>query len=110
MLYSQRIYGPERKPNVSLEMLLKIITDWVYPGVLVAFFFGLTIFIHEFGHFIVAKRRGLKIERFSIGFGPKIFGWKKDGVEYQISWLLFGGFVALPQMAPLEAFEGKTDS
>ena len=47
---------------------------WIYPALLVLFFFGLTIFIHELGHFLVAKRRGMKIERFSVGFGPKIWG------------------------------------
>jgi regulator of sigma E protease len=84
--------------------------DKIYPALLVVFFFGLTIFIHELGHFLVAKRRGLKIERFSIGFGPKIFGWTKDGIEYRVSWIPFGGYVALPQMSPMETIEGKTES
>ena len=94
-----------------VETLLNIVTEWVYPALLVVFFFGLTIFVHELGHFLVAKRRKLKIERFSIGFGPKIFGWVgKDGVEYRVSWLPFGGYVALPQMAPMEALEGKSEA
>ena len=38
-------------------------------------FFGGSIFVHELGHFLAAKSRGLKVERFSIGFGPKIFGF-----------------------------------
>lgn len=96
---------------MSSEQLLKIIAEWVYPAVLVLFFFGVTIFIHEFGHFLMAKRRKMKIERFSVGFGPKIFGWVgKDGVDYRVSWLPFGGYVALPQMAPMEAIEGKSES
>ena len=64
MLYSKRTFGPERKQSVSAETSLFFLTDKVYPALLVAFFFGLTIFIHELGHFLVAKRRGLKIERF----------------------------------------------
>lgn len=89
----------------------RIISEWVYPAVVVVFFFGLTIFIHEFGHFLWAKRRGLKVERFSIGFGPKIFGWiGKDGVDYRVSWIPCGGYVSLPQMAPMEALEGKTET
>jgi regulator of sigma E protease len=96
---------------VSFEPLINIITNILYPALLVLLFFGLTIFVHEFGHFLVAKRRGMKIERFSIGFGPKIFGWTgKDGVDYRVSWIPFGGYVALPQMAPMEALEGKTQS
>ena len=62
--------------------------------------FSFAIFIHEFGHFIVAKWLGFKIEVFSIGFGPAL--WKKTigGVEYRISAIPFGGYVALPQLDP----------
>jgi len=88
-----------------------VVGGFVYPALLVLGFFGLTIFIHELGHFLMAKWRGMKIERFSIGFGPKIFGWTgRDGIDYRVSWILFGGYVALPQMSPMEALEGKTET
>lgn len=78
---------------------------------LLALFFGGSIFVHELGHFLAARWRGLKIERFSIGFGPKIFGWTgKDGVDYRISWIPLGGYVALPQMGDSEAIEGATEN
>ena len=67
---------------------------------------GITIFVHELGHFLAAKRRGLVIKRFSIGFGPKIFGWESDGVEYRLSAIPFGGYVALPQLADMGRLEG----
>ncbi len=73
---------------------------------LVIVFFTGSIFVHELGHFWAAKRRGLKVERFSIGFGPKIFGWTKDGTEYRISLFPLGGYVALPQLADMGAIEG----
>ncbi len=73
---------------------------------LVVLFFGASIFVHELGHFLAALRRGLKIERFSIGFGPKLFTWKRGGVEYCISALPLGGYVALPQLADMGALEG----
>ncbi len=95
---------------MSLETVLSVITDWVYPALVVLFFFGFTIFFHELGHFLMAKRRGMKIERFSVGFGSKIWGYKKRGVEYQIGWIPFGGYVALPQMSPMEPIEGPKDS
>ena len=68
--------------------------------------FNLIIFVHELGHFLAAQWRGLKIERFQIWFGSPI--WKKqiNGVQYGIGWIPAGGFVALPQMAPMEAIEG----
>lgn len=51
------------------------------------------ILVHELGHFIVGKRRGMKIEIFSIGMGPKVFGVKRGETEYRLSWFLFGGYV-----------------
>ncbi|MCH8474383.1 MAG: RIP metalloprotease RseP [Opitutales bacterium] len=73
-------------------------------------FFAGTVFVHEYGHFIAARKRGLIVERFSIGFGPKIFSWTRDGVEYRVSWLPLGGYVALPQLGEMEAIEGETNS
>jgi len=64
------------------------------------------IFIHELGHFIAAKKRGLIADRFSIGFGPRIFGWKRNGTDFRISLLPFGGYVSLPQLADMGRLEG----
>ena len=76
---------------------------------LVAIFFGGSIFVHELGHFLAARKRGLKIERFSIGFGPSLFGWTgKDGVDYRVSIIPLGGYVALPQLAEMEGIEGAS--
>lgn len=78
---------------------------WAF--VLVLLFFGGSIFVHEFGHFLAARLRGLKVTRFSIGFGPRIFSWRgKDGCQYILSLLPFGGYVALPQLADMGAIEG----
>ena len=74
------------------------------------FALGFTIFIHELGHFLAARRRGLIIKRFSVGFGPKIFGWEKDGVEYRLSAIPFGGYVALPQLADMGRLEGDNEN
>ena len=69
--------------------------------------FNVIIFVHELGHFLAAKWRGLRVDRFQIWFGKPI--WKKEinGVQYGLGWIPAGGFVALPQMAPMEAVEGK---
>jgi regulator of sigma E protease len=64
------------------------------------------IFIHELGHFIAAKKRGLIADRFSIGFGPRLFGWKWRGTEFRISLLPLGGYVSLPQLADMGRLEG----
>ena len=69
--------------------------------------FNLLIIVHELGHFLAARWRGLHVDKFGIWFGRPI--WKKTvkGVEYSIGWIPAGGFVLLPQMAPMEAVEGK---
>ncbi len=68
--------------------------------------FNVIIFVHELGHFLAAKWRGLKIERFQIWFGTPILKKEINGVQYGLGWIPAGGFVALPQMAPMEALEG----
>ena len=73
------------------------------------FALGFTIFIHELGHFLAARNRGLVITRFSIGFGPKLFGWTRNGVEYRLSAIPFGGYVALPQLSDMGRLEGNED-
>ncbi len=83
------------------------ILSWIYVVVAVVLLFGVSVFVHEFGHFVVARRRGLKVEGFSIGFGPKIISWTRDGIEYAWRWIPAGGFVKLPQMVTSETLEGK---
>ncbi len=62
--------------------------------------FALAILVHEFGHFIVARKLGLRVEAFSIGFGPVLWRKKVDGVEYRISALPLGGYVSIPDVDP----------
>jgi regulator of sigma E protease len=62
--------------------------------------FALAILIHEFGHFIVARKLGLRVEAFSIGFGPVLWRKKVNGVEYRISALPLGGYVSIPDVDP----------
>src|SRR5438874_8244144 len=71
--------------------------------------FNLLIFVHELGHFLAARWRGLKVERFAVWFGKPL--WKKEinGVEYCLGCIPAGGYVSLPQMAPMEAIEGRSD-
>ena len=76
---------------------------------LVVLLFGASIFVHEFGHFWVARRRGAHVERFSIGFGHAIWSYRgQDGVEYRLSWIPLGGYVLLPQLADLGPIEGES--
>ncbi len=80
----------------------------IYVVAAVLLLFGAAVFVHEYGHYWMALRRGLKIEGFSIGFGPKIVSWMRDGVEWSWRWIPAGGFVKLPQMVTSDALEGKS--
>lgn len=66
--------------------------------VLAAFGLGLLIFIHEYGHYWMARKEGMTVEAFSIGFGKPIYTWERDGVKWQFCWLPFGGFVRIAGM------------
>lgn len=57
--------------------------------------FGLVIFVHEFGHFLAAKAMGVYAPRFSIGFGPSIFKFRRGETEYILAWLPLGGYVRM---------------
>lgn len=59
---------------------------------------GFLVFIHELGHYFVARRRGMRVEAFAIGFGKPIWTWERDGVKWHICMLPFGGYVKIAGM------------
>lgn len=85
---------------------MELLQNLLIIAVVVALF-NVIIFVHELGHFLAARWRGLQVDRFQIWFGKPI--WKKEinGVQYGLGWIPAGGFVALPQMAPMESIEGR---
>jgi regulator of sigma E protease len=56
---------------------------------------GLLILVHEWGHFVVARLFGVRVDVFSIGFGPRLFGWKRGATDYRVSALPLGGYVRM---------------
>src|SRR5512141_734005 len=64
--------------------------------------FGVLIVIHELGHFAVARLSGMRVERFSIGFGPVVLRLRRGATEWAVSALPFGGYVKIAGMAPGE--------
>ncbi len=66
--------------------------------ILALFGLGFLVFIHELGHYFMARRVGMKIEVFSIGFGKALYTWEHKGVKWQICWLPFGGYVRIAGM------------
>src|SRR5476651_2305662 len=72
--------GPDRK-NMSLIVFV--------------FILSILILVHEWGHFITARKCGVKVEQFALGFGPKLFGWMHEGTEFCLCAIPLGGFVKM---------------
>ena len=83
----------------------------VFYIVVCVLLFALAILVHEFGHFIVALKLGLRVEAFSIGFGKALLKKKVNGVEYRLSAIPLGGYVSIPDVDPegTRALEGAKD-
>ncbi|MDP6631431.1 MAG: RIP metalloprotease RseP [Kiritimatiellia bacterium] len=90
-------------------MLALFDSAWIIP--ILVLLFGVTIFIHELGHYLTARWLGLVVEVFSIGFGPSIWEKKIKGIRYKIGCIPFGGYVALPQLDPsgMSHIQGSDD-
>ena len=69
---------------------------------------GVLIFVHELGHFMAAKSVGIEVQRFSIGLGPRMFGFRRGETEYVVSWVPLGGYVKMGGMDDevMERLEG----
>ena len=66
------------------------------PTILIFFLiFSALIISHEFGHFITARRVGMRVLEFGFGFPPRLFSWKRRGTEYTVNAIPFGGFVRI---------------
>ncbi|MFY9530232.1 MAG: RIP metalloprotease RseP [Candidatus Acidiferrales bacterium] len=70
---------------------------------------GIMIVVHEWGHFVAAKFFGVRVEIFSIGFGPRLWGRKRGDTDYRLSALPFGGYVKMAGDNPLEERSGAPD-
>ena len=84
------------------------ILQYILAGVGVFLLFGISVLVHEFGHFLVARLLGMRADTFAIGFGPAIWKRRRGDTEYRINWIPFGGYVALPQLDPaaMSAIQG----
>src|SRR5437868_1885711 len=67
------------------------------------------VLIHEFGHFIVARSFGVRVDVFSIGLGPRLFGWKRGVTDYRLSALPLGGYVRMAGENPGDERTGAPD-
>lgn len=89
-------------------MFLKAL-NFLFIAFEVVLIFNLIIIVHELGHFLAARWRGLVVDEFGVWFGKAIWKKKINGVWYSLGSIPAGGFVKLPQMAPMETIEGETE-
>lgn len=81
----------------------------VLYGLLVVLGIGLVIFVHELGHFLAARAVGIRVEAFSIGFGPKLFGFRRGPTEYKFCLIPLGGYVKMAGEDPTKPTTGRPD-
>ena len=99
-----RLFAPRSwKPFLTSLKFLFVLLE-------VILLFNLLIVVHELGHFLAARWRGLVVEQFAVWFGKPLWKRTYHGVVYSLGSIPFGGFVKLPQMAPMDAIEGSSDT
>lgn len=75
--------------------MMYIETMTLIPTILFILIFGFIVFVHEFGHFWVAKREGMIVKEFALGFPPRLFSWIKNKTRYSLNLLPLGGYVSI---------------
>jgi len=83
--------------------------ELLYNAVIFVIVLGAMIVIHEFGHFIVAKSFGVRVDVFSVGFGKRLFGVKRGDTDYRLSLIPLGGYVKMAGENLDEAVTGAPD-
>lgn len=100
-------------PSLPAALLVSGIAEKALGLLRTGFWFclilGIMVLVHEFGHFLVAKLCGVRVEVFSIGFGKRILGFRRGETDYRLSILPFGGYVKMTGEQPGEATTGAVD-
>src|SRR5215472_2533575 len=89
-----------------MQPLTNFLVSTAYAVVAVTFVLGVMILVHEFGHYAVAKLFGVRVETFSLGFGKRLWGFRRGDTDYRISLLPVGGYVKMAGENPMEARTG----
>jgi regulator of sigma E protease len=90
---------------LALSMIANVWFEWIWPALQFVLGLGLVVFVHELGHFLVARKVGINVERFALGFGPRLVGIKRGGTDYCLCAFPLGGYVKMlgqEDFAPLE--------
>lgn len=91
---------------VALVNFGTLLSDAAWNTMWVIVMLGALVFIHEFGHFACAKMFGVRVEQFALGFGKRLFGFRRGDTDYRVNLLPFGGYVKMSGENPLEGSTG----
>ncbi len=106
-----RQLGAHLRPRASRRVRIDDLEDFSPLTTLLAFLFvlGVLIFVHELGHFLAARRHGVRVLTFSLGFGPKILKVTRGDTEYCVSAIPLGGYVKMAGENPEDPRSGQPD-
>jgi len=82
---------------------------WLWPIIQLVVGLGMVVFVHELGHFVVAKLAGIKVDQFALGFGPRLIGIRKGETEYRLNILPLGGYVHMVGQEDFKPNQEQTD-
>ncbi|HUU23848.1 MAG TPA: site-2 protease family protein, partial [Phycisphaerae bacterium] len=93
--------------DIMAVSIAGLFADWIWPVLGFVAGLGLVIFVHELGHFLVAKAVGIKVERFALGFGPRLLGFVRNETDYCVNLLPLGGYVKMLGQEDFKPLEGE---
>lgn len=106
---SRRFAGGLPKPITREVEVVELVHSLGWTLVSFAFVLGIMIFVHELGHFLAARWLGISVEVFSLGFGPRLWGFRRGETDYRVSALPLGGYVKMKGEHHDEALRGSPD-
>ena len=104
---SPRRSAAELIAAMAAIIALSVATGHVYLLIVIASIVGI-VMVHELGHFLAAKHGGMKVTEYFVGFGPRLWSFRRGETEYGIKALPLGGYVKIPGMTNLEEVDPLT--
>ena len=95
---------------LSAFSFINLVVEWIWPIAQFIIGLGAVVFVHELGHFLVAKKVGIQVDRFALGFGPKLIGFKRGETEYCLCAIPLGGYVAMVGQEDFKPNDDTDDS
>src|SRR5215469_12913505 len=100
---------PPSGPEVHTALFMQDLHGFVVAAIAFIILIGVMVVVHEFGHFAVAKLCKVRVESFSVGFGPRLFGVRRGETDYKVCLLPLGGYVKMTGERPTDTEQHGND-